>query len=88
MTERTQPRTWMLGTEESAWGPVAHVLAAPFIEASKSFERVEVVELEPMLDLLERLVIRPGEGLTWTPANRQGAADDAAAILRQHGRLP
>jgi len=67
-----QPRVWTLLGEHGAHAVLGEKLPP--------FHRVRVIELEPILDLLERL-IEPGE-----PPHAYEAERDAQNILAAHNR--
>lgn len=70
-----KPMTWMLARRFGDW------FVKPELEASFSQEEiVQAVELEPMLDLLERHL--PADGKPRCAVDRE-----TIALLRDHGRL-
>jgi hypothetical protein len=82
MTPVEKPREWRLGVE-MALPSSARVLHGGVDTLLHDEEGVRVVELEPMLDLLEDLFLKARD--TGRLATHELL--DAARFLREHGRL-
>lgn len=73
--EQTEPREWTLS--RFADGSVCRAIGPD--ESSSAVERVTVVELEPILDMIEGIA-------NSLPVGR-GLDDQTLSFLRAHGRL-
>lgn len=78
------PRTWTLVAEpnEEHGGPGALTWRVNGATPERDRERIRAIELEPTLDLLERILSANGALV------ERGAAEiEAEDLLREHGRL-
>lgn len=76
----SEPRTWMLCNIRGEW-----TLSPP--EGITAAEVVFVVELLPVLSVLERLVRKPTGDVVREYEAWSEAAAEADVLLRAHGRL-
>lgn len=79
------PRTWTLGAYRGEWEK-GGIASGPKIKN----ESIEVIEVEPILDLLEG-VVRGVEGEAGrfepSPTELRRICEDANILLHEHGRL-
>lgn len=73
MSAEDTPRTWTLNFQNGHFFPLSQ---------SKALTRVEVIELQPVLDLLEGVT-----AISATLGEEAAALRDAETLLRAHGRL-
>lgn len=83
MDEREQPRTWTLKHPSEAAIEVAVAVRGPVPEGGS----IEVVELDPILDLLERIDSWCRDPNITEPKGTSAVTDDIISILVVHGRL-